>query len=261
MLNPLVTAEVLSIFAAFVSLRLVIISRPKVISFAVLILIISLVLPQYMLPFRNFLASFSTAPRTLNNSNMVNFKTPPAPTVPTAIKAKEGLKSGEGVEQAIFASGCFWGTEHLFTKHYGNLPQFSAISGYIGGHAESPSYRQVCTGATGHAEAVKVTYQAGSVAYAELVEFFYRTHDPTTVDRQGPDTGTQYRSAIFYTTPEQEETAKKVTAEVQEKYLKGRPIVTQIAKAGTFYQAEDYHQNYLDNNPGGYECPTHRFYW
>lgn len=101
MLNPLVAAEVLSIFAAFVSLRLVIISRPKVISFAVLILIISLVLPQYMLPFRNFLASFSTAPRTLNNSNMVNFKTPPAPTVPTAIKAKEGLKSGEGGECII----------------------------------------------------------------------------------------------------------------------------------------------------------------
>lgn len=202
-----------------------------------------------MLPLRNFFASFSTAPRTLHNSNMVNFKTPPTPTVPTAIKAKEERKAGEGggcimtlpqvqsknwrilaVEQAIFASGCFvspachrtpygklislcwiqWGTEHLFTKHYGNLPQFSAISGYTGGHAESPcklhvflrsclclatddiiAYRQVCTGATGHAEAVKVTYQSGSVAYAELVEFFYRTHDPTTVDRQGPDTGTR----------------------------------------------------------------------
>lgn len=110
-----------------------------------------------------------------------------------------------------------WGTEHLFTKHYGNLPQFSAISGYIGGHAESPckcmpflrpclrlatddviAYRQVCTGATGHAEAVKVTYQAGSVAYAELVEFFYRTHDPTTVDRQGPDTGTRTYDRYLY---------------------------------------------------------------
>nr|XP_031860345.1 peptide-methionine (S)-S-oxide reductase [Kwoniella shandongensis]KAA5527417.1 peptide-methionine (S)-S-oxide reductase [Kwoniella shandongensis] len=163
-------------------------------------------------------------------------KAPPAPTVPTAIQAKEQLKSGEGVEHATFASGCFWGTEHLFSKHFGNLPQFSAISGYTGGHAENPSY-------------------------AELVEFFYRTHDPTTVDRQGPDRGSQYRSAIFFHTPEQEDIAKKVTAEVQEKYLKGRPIVTQIAAAGKWYPGEDYHQEYLDNNPGGYECPTHRFYW
>ncbi|KAK8853471.1 peptide-methionine (S)-S-oxide reductase [Kwoniella newhampshirensis] len=210
-----------------------------------------------MLPLRNFLASFSSS---RSAHNMV-LKTPPAPTVPTAIQGKDQMKSGEGVEHATFASGCFWGTEHLFSKHFGNLPQFSAISGYTGGHADNPSYRQVCTGSTGHAEAVKLTYQKGSVAYAELVEFFYRTHDPTTVDRQGPDRGSQYRSAIFYHSPEQEEIAKKVTAEVQEKYLKGRPIVTQIAPAGKWYPGEDYHQEYLDNNPGGYECPTHRFYW
>ncbi|WVF67349.1 peptide-methionine (S)-S-oxide reductase [Kwoniella sp. CBS 6097] len=188
-------------------------------------------------------------------------KAPPAPTVPTAIKGREEVKLGEGVEHATFASGCFWGTEHLFSKHYGHLPQFSAISGYTGGQASDPSYRQVCSGSTGHAEAVRLTYQSGSVSYAELVEFFYRTHDPTTADRQGPDRGTQYRSAIFCEDDKQEEVAKKVTAEVQEKYLKGRPIVTQIVQAGKWWPAEDYHQEYLDNNPGGYECPTHRFYW
>nr|XP_019043867.1 peptide-methionine (S)-S-oxide reductase [Kwoniella bestiolae CBS 10118]OCF22797.1 peptide-methionine (S)-S-oxide reductase [Kwoniella bestiolae CBS 10118] len=216
-------------------------------------------------------------------------RTPPAPTVETAIKGRESVKLGEGdeiggeitwkiwrrdmiglmltllingvVEHATFASGCFWGTEHLFSKHYGHLPQFKAISGYTGGQAENPSYRQVCSGTTGHAEAVQLSYQTGSVSYAELVEFFYRTHDPTTVDRQGPDRGSQYRSAIFFHSPEQEELAKKVTEEVQEKYLKGKPIVTQITKAGKWYPAEDYHQEYLDNNPGGYECPTHRFYW
>ncbi|WVO17093.1 peptide-methionine (S)-S-oxide reductase [Cryptococcus depauperatus] len=192
---------------------------------------------------------------------MVNLRVPPSPTVPVAIQAKKELKLGEGLEQATFASGCFWGTEHLFSQHYSNLPQFKAIVGYTGGRADSPSYRQVCSGSTGHAETVQLTYQTGSVAYAELVEFFYRTHDPTTIDRQGPDSGSQYRSSIFFHTPEQEETAKKVTAEVQEKYLKGRPIVTQIVPAKHFYNAEDYHQSYLDNNPNGYECPTHRFYW
>ncbi|ODN77413.1 peptide-methionine (S)-S-oxide reductase [Cryptococcus amylolentus CBS 6039] len=207
---------------------------------------------------RSLFASFSTTPA---KHTMVNFKTPPGPTVPTAVKAREELKSGEGVEHATFASGCFWGTEHLFTKHFGNIPNFSAISGYTGGQSDSPSYRQVCTGATGHAEAVNLTYPTGSIPYAELVEFFYRTHDPTTVDRQGPDTGSQYRSAIFYNNKEQEDVARKVTAEVQEKYLKGRPIVTQIAPVGKWFKAEDYHQHYLDNNPGGYECPTHRFYW
>jgi len=190
-------------------------------------------------------------------------KTPPPPTVPTAIKSSENLQLGEGVETAVFASGCFWGTEHLFTQHYSHLPQFTATSGYTGGKETSkqPTYREVCSGATGHAEAVKLTYQTGSVGYGELVEFFYRTHDPTTVDRQGPDRGTQYRSAIFYTTPEQKEVAEKVTQEVQEKYHKDHKIVTQIQSLGAFYNAEDYHQDYLNQNPGGYECPTHRFYW
>ncbi|KAI9634221.1 peptide methionine sulfoxide reductase MsrA [Dioszegia hungarica] len=188
-------------------------------------------------------------------------KTPPAPTVPTAIKSREEAVAGEGVEHATFASGCFWGTEHLFSKHYSHLPQFKAESGYTGGDVNTPSYRQVCSGSTGHAEAVQLTYQKGSVGYGELVEFFYRTHDPTTVNRQGPDRGSQYRSAIFFHSPEQEQVAKQVTKEVQEKYLKNKPIVTEIAPISKWWAGEDYHQQYLDNNPGGYECPTHQFYW
>jgi len=209
-----------------------------------------------MLPIRNFLASFSSK----SASNMVK-KAPPPPTVPAAIKSSQEAQLGEGVEHATFAAGCFWGVEHFFNRYYSHLPQWKCVSGYSGGHTESPSYRQVCTGTTGHAESVRLTYQKGSVGYGELVEFFYRTHDPTTKDRQGPDTGTQYRSAIFYHSPEQEAVAREVTKEVQEKYLKGKPIATEISPAGKWFEAEAYHQEYLDNNPGGYECPTHRFYW
>ncbi|KLT38719.1 methionine sulfoxide reductase A [Cutaneotrichosporon oleaginosum] len=190
-------------------------------------------------------------------------QTPPPPTVPTAIKSREEAKLGDGTEVATFASGCFWGTEHLFNKYYSHLPQWKIEVGYTGGRddAKDPSYQQVCSGNTQHAEAVRLHYQKGAVGYGELVEFFYRTHDPTTLNSQGPDRGTQYRSAIFYHTPEQLATAKAVTAEVQDKYLKDRKIVTEISPAAKWWTAEEYHQKYLDNNPGGYECPTHRMYW
>ena len=104
----------------------------------------------------------------------------------------------------------------------------------------------MCSGSTGHAEAVRLTYPTGSVGYGELVEYFCRTHDPTTVDRQGPDRGSQYRSAIFFHTPEQERIARQVTKEAQEKYLQGRPIVTEIREAGKWWPAEDYHQQYRE---------------
>jgi len=133
--------------------------------------------------------------------------------------------------------------------------------GYIGGTAESPSYRLVCSGTTGHAEACKLEFDPSKVTYAELVEFFYNMHDPTQVDGQGPDKGTQYRSAIFAQSPEQLDIAKKVTAEVQEKYYKGKPIATQLQLGGKFWPAEDYHQDYLNENPGGYECPSHFLHW
>ncbi|KAL7414112.1 protein-methionine-S-oxide reductase [Mrakia frigida] len=205
--------------------------------------------------------NFSSSP----TCNMARIKNIPPPTVPTSIQSRENLSPVSALQEGIFAGGCFWGTEHEFTSHFGKLPSFKAVSGYTGGKATStdPNYRQVCSGQTGHAEAVKVQFDASTVGYGELTEFFFRTHDPTSVDAQGPDKGTQYRSAIFTTTPEQYAIAQQVRDEVQEKYFtpKGKKIVTQIEKAGTWYDAEAYHQLYLDVNPDGYTCPTHKLYW
>ncbi|KAJ7215461.1 peptide methionine sulfoxide reductase [Mycena pura] len=169
-------------------------------------------------------------------------------------------------EFAIFASGCFWGTEHIFVKHFPPAKGVLRTSvGYTGGRTdvENPDYGDVRSGATEHAEAVRLEFDPARVSYADLVEFFYRTHDPTTVDRQGGDVGTQYRSAIFTTTPEQAATAQRVTEEVQAKHFtpKGTTIVTKIDAAGPWWEAETYHQMYLFKNPTGYQCPTHRLHW
>ncbi|KAF8064441.1 peptide methionine sulfoxide reductase [Lyophyllum atratum] len=171
-------------------------------------------------------------------------------------------------EAATFASGCFWGTEHIFLKHYPpaqNKGILKTAVGYTGGNplVKNPDYKSVCTGATDHAEAVKIEFDPSVVTYDELVEHFYRTHDPTTVNRQGGDTGTQYRSSIFTHSTEQEAIAKRVTEEVQAKHFtpKGAKIVTEILPAGQWWDAEDYHQLYLFKNPSGYQCPTHRLHW
>jgi len=185
---------------------------------------------------------------------------PPAPTTEVAIGAI--LADNSSTQVATFANGCFWGTEHMFIKYYKSKDVITRV-GYTGGNASDPSYRAVCSGITGHAEACRVEFDPSKVTYPELVEFFYRTHDPTTVDSQGGDRGTQYRSAIFYHSPEQKEIARKVTEEVQEKYFapKGKRIVTQIVEAGKWWDAENYHQEYLFKNPDGYQCPTHRLHW
>ncbi|KAF9265373.1 peptide methionine sulfoxide reductase [Marasmius fiardii PR-910] len=171
-------------------------------------------------------------------------------------------------EIATFAAGCFWGVEHIFLKYYPpsqNKGILRTSVGYTGGKESGtkPDYRTVCSGSTGHAEALRIEFDPGVVSYAELVEFFYRTHDPTTVNRQGADTGTQYRSAIFTHTSDQLEVAKKVTAEVQRKHFtpKGQKVVTEIIEAGPWWDAEEYHQLYLFKNPTGYQCPTHRLHW
>jgi peptide-methionine (S)-S-oxide reductase len=167
-------------------------------------------------------------------------------------------------EVATFASGCFWGVEHIFQKHYRDKGVVSTSVGFIGGKEDSkPNYRAVCGGDTGHAEAVRVVFDPEKVSYAELVEFFYRTHDPTTLNRQGADRGSQYRSAIFTHSPVQYDLAKEVTAKVQAEHFtpKDQTIVTEIAEAGEWYEAENYHQNYLERNPYGYQCPTHRLHW
>ncbi|GAA6004713.1 peptide-methionine-S-sulfoxide reductase [Rhodotorula paludigena] len=183
------------------------------------------------------------------------------PTLPTAIAASKALGTAASGEQtAYFANGCFWGTEHMYRKAFKDQLKDVKV-GYIGGHAENPSYRQVCTGSTGHAEGIKVIFDPSKVSYAELTEFHFRMHDPTQVNRQGPDTGTQYRTAIFTTSDEQVEIAKKIRDEVQEAHYPGQKIATTIEPAEKWWDAEDYHQQYLHVNPNGYECPSHLLHW
>jgi peptide-methionine (S)-S-oxide reductase len=146
-------------------------------------------------------------------------------------------------EKAIFGAGCFWGVEAAFRKIEGVV---EATSGYSGGRTEDPSYGDVCSGTTGHAEVVEVEYDPDKVSYEELLEVFWKEHDPTTKDRQGLDFGSQYRSAIFYTTPEQEAAAHASREKAQERYRK--PIATEITPAAEFYRAEEYHQRYCEKN-------------
>ncbi|KAE8146433.1 peptide methionine sulfoxide reductase [Aspergillus avenaceus] len=163
----------------------------------------------------------------------------------------------DATQQATLAAGCFWGVEHLFRKNFGNgKGVLDAKVGYCGGSTASPSYRAVCTGETGHAEAVQLTFDPSVVSYRTLLEFFYRMHDPTTKDRQGPDVGTQYRSVVFTHGDEQESIAKDVSDKVSQEWYK-QPLTTLIVPAGQWWDAEEYHQLYLTKNPTGYECPAH----
>jgi peptide-methionine (S)-S-oxide reductase len=146
-------------------------------------------------------------------------------------------------EVATFGAGCFWGVEVTFR----NTPGVKdALVGYLGGTLANPTYRDVCSGRTGHAEVVRVEYDPGEVSYDKLLDVFWQNHDPTTRNRQGPDVGTQYRSAIFYHTPEQKRAAEGSLALLEASGRFRRPIVTEITEASTFYPAEDYHQRYLE---------------
>ena len=146
-------------------------------------------------------------------------------------------------EKAIFGAGCFWGVEAEFRKVEGVV---EVTSGYSGGHTENPTYGDVCSGATGHAEVVEVEYDPSKVSYEELLEMFWQNHDPTQLNRQGPDVGTQYRSVIFFLSPEQETAAHASKEKAQERFKK--PITTQIVPASEFYRAEEYHQRYFEKN-------------
>jgi peptide methionine sulfoxide reductase msrA/msrB len=156
------------------------------------------------------------------------------------------------LETAVFAGGCFWGMQELLQSIPGVL---DTEVGYTGGSTPNPTYEAVRTGRTGHAESVRILFDPKRLTYERLLEdWFFRMHDPTTQDRQGNDVGTQYRSAIFYTSPEQKATAEAVKARVDKGGKWRRPVVTEIVEAGAFTRAEDYHQDYLQMHPGGYTC-------
>lgn len=149
----------------------------------------------------------------------------------------------ESVQRAIFGAGCFWGVEALFHKVPGVL---DAVSGYTGGTQKSPTYEEVCQGETGHAEAVEVTYDPALVGYERLLEIFWNNHNPTMLNQQGPDRGTQYRSVIFYHNEEQKKLAEASKQILEQSGKWSRPIVTEIVPAETFYPAEEYHQRYFE---------------
>jgi peptide-methionine (S)-S-oxide reductase len=161
------------------------------------------------------------------------------------------MVDNDSLKKATFGSGCFWCTEAVFERVKG---VHSVVSGYAGGTVENPTYEQVCTGTTGHAEVTQITYDPEVISYDELLQIFWRTHDPTTLNRQGNDVGTQYRSVIFYHDDEQKQLAEKYKEELNASGAWEDPIVTEIVPLSVFYEAEDYHQNYYENNPNQGYC-------
>jgi len=159
--------------------------------------------------------------------------------------------NGIKTDTATFAAGCFWCVEAIFQELKGVQ---SVTSGYTGGTIKNPSYKEVCSGLTGHAEACQIIYDPSVIAYDELLEAFWASHDPTTLNRQGADQGTQYRSAIFYHSENQKELAEAYKAKLNSEKAFDKPIVTEISQAGAFYKAEDYHQNYFKENGNAPYC-------
>lgn len=159
---------------------------------------------------------------------------------------------------AILAGGCFWGMEDLIRKLPGVV---ETHVGYTGGNLDSPDYKQVKTGNTGHAESIRIVYDPNKTSYRKLLEFFFQIHDPTTIDRQGNDLGSQYRSAIFFLNDDQKAEAEKIIAEIDASGRWPKKVVTEVAPAGKWWDAEEYHQDYLEKYPEGYTCHFIRPEW
>lgn len=164
---------------------------------------------------------------------------------------KGELMDSISYQKATFGSGCFWCTEAIFERLIGVI---KVESGYSGGKVENPTYEEVCTGTTGHAEVTQITYDPKLITYDELLEVFWKTHDPTTLNRQGNDVGPQYRSVIFYHNNEQKKLAEKYKAELDKSGAWDKPIVTEISPFNNFFPAENYHQDYYNNNPNQGYC-------
>jgi len=163
---------------------------------------------------------------------------------------KEAKNDPQG-EVAVFGAGCFWGVEEIMRNIPGVL---ETTVGYSGGTTADPTYREVCTGTTGHAEALRIEFDSSKVSYETLLDYFFRLHDPTTLNRQHNDAGTQYRSVIFYRDETQKRLAYEKRAKVDASGVWKNPVVTEIVEAKPFYPAEEYHQDYLQKNPEGYTC-------
>ncbi|MBC8043331.1 MAG: peptide-methionine (S)-S-oxide reductase MsrA [Rhizobacter sp.] len=159
--------------------------------------------------------------------------------------------NASSLETATFATGCFWCTEAVFQRIEGVV---AVESGYISGKVKNPTYEQVCTGSTGHAEAIQIKFDPAKISYDELLTVFWHTHDPTTLNRQGNDTGTQYRSGIFYHTAAQKDAAEKSKQKITAENVWSNPIVTEITAASTWYPAEAYHQDYFNQHPNQGYC-------
>lgn len=170
-------------------------------------------------------------------------------------KSKDSPKKNDagkkGAKFATFGGGCFWCTEAVFLKLKGVN---KVVSGYAGGSVKNPTYEQVCTGLTGHAEVIRIEYNPDEITFEQLLDVFFHTHDPTTKNRQGADVGTQYRSSVFFNDDEEKESTKKVIAELDKSGDFEDPIVTTLEEMKIFYPAEDYHQNYFAQNPGNSYC-------
>lgn len=167
------------------------------------------------------------------------------------LKPKTGEMILANIQQATLAGGCFWCIESAFNSVEGVV---SAFSGYAGGQVPNPTYEQVCTGTTGHAEVVRVNFDADKISYRDILEIFFALHNPTQINRQGNDIGTQYRSEIFYHDEEQKREAEQIIDQIQLEEIWSNPVVTEITALNNYYQAEDYHQDYFSQNPQNQYC-------